>query len=144
MTSWLLEASSSCSLCCSCLPMSAVLAAGRVASVGAQSPVSGGVYPCLALRPCSVEVARTINQSAAKNHQQPGHAPRAVRHQFGQQSGGKNTQSERSWSGRCDFRRSPGHDCRNTNLSHVSMAEQLVMCGEVNHTMREVERFVSW
>lgn len=46
--------------------MSAVLAAGRVASVGAQSPVSSGVYPCLALRPCSVEVARTINQSAAK------------------------------------------------------------------------------
>lgn len=46
--------------------MSAVLAAGRVASVGAQSPVSSGVYPCLALRPCSTEVARTINQSAAK------------------------------------------------------------------------------
>jgi hypothetical protein len=109
MASWLLEASSSCSPGCSCLPMSAVLAAGRVASVGAQSPVSSGVYPCLALRPCSTEVARTINQSAAKNHQRQGRTPRAVRHQFGQRSGGKSTQRERGW---CEFRRSPEHECR--------------------------------
>lgn len=32
-------------------------------------PCLCGGDPCLALRPCSIEVARTANQSAARNHQ---------------------------------------------------------------------------
>ncbi|KAL7920854.1 hypothetical protein ACQKWADRAFT_152001 [Trichoderma austrokoningii] len=101
MASWLLEASRLVLTAAACLPMSAVLAAGRVASVGAQSPVSGGVYPCLALRPCSTEVARTINQSAAKNHQQQGRSPSCSSSSvWPTKLVAKSTQRERCW---CEF-----------------------------------------